>query len=42
MAGNEGGGILISMGDIEHLPPEGIVINIPLSGTNSTNEGFGT
>ncbi|CAK9254866.1 unnamed protein product [Sphagnum jensenii] len=37
--GNEGGGISAGMGDIEQLPPEGIVINIPLLGTSSTNEG---
>ncbi len=36
MAGNEGGGISAGMGDIEQLPPEGIVINIPLPGTSST------
>ncbi len=40
MAGNEGGGISAGMGDIEQLPPEGILINIPLPGTSSTNEGF--
>jgi len=28
------------MGDIEQLPPEGIQINIPLSGTSSTNDSF--
>jgi hypothetical protein len=27
------------MGDIEQLPPEGILINIPLPGTGSTNDG---
>ncbi len=37
MAANEEGGIS-GMGDIEQLPPEGILINIPLP-TNSTNEG---
>jgi len=36
MAGNEGG--ISGMGDIEQLPPEGILINIPLP-TSSTNEG---
>ncbi len=40
IAGNEGGGISAGMGDIEQLPPEGIQINIPLSGTSSTNDGF--
>jgi hypothetical protein len=39
MAGNEGGGISAGMGDIEQLPPEGILINIPLPGTSPTNEG---
>ncbi|KAH8973246.1 hypothetical protein BDL97_01G035400 [Sphagnum fallax] len=34
---NEEGGIS-GMGDIEQLPPEGILINIPLP-TSSTNEG---
>ncbi|CAM6021212.1 unnamed protein product [Sphagnum balticum] len=34
--GNEGGGISAGMGDIEQLPPEGVVINIPLPGTSST------
>ncbi|CAK9189660.1 unnamed protein product [Sphagnum troendelagicum] len=38
--GNEGGGISAGMGDIEPLPREGIQINIPLSGTSSTNDGF--
>jgi hypothetical protein len=37
MAANEEGGIS-GMGDIEQLPPEGILINIPLP-TSSTNEG---
>jgi hypothetical protein len=40
MAGNEGGGISAGMGDIEQLPREGILINIPLPGTSSTNDGF--
>jgi hypothetical protein len=39
MAGNEGGGISAGMSDIEQLPQEGILINIPLPGTSSTNEG---
>jgi hypothetical protein len=39
MAGNEGGGISAGMGDIELLPREDIVINIPLPGTSPTNEG---
>jgi len=39
MAGNEGGGISAGVGDIEQLPPEGILINIPLRGTSSTNDG---
>jgi len=39
IAGNEGGGISAGMGDIEQLPPEDIVINIPLPGTSPTNEG---
>jgi hypothetical protein len=39
MAGNEGGGISAGMGDIKQLPLEGILINIPLPGTSSTNEG---
>jgi len=39
MAGNEGGGISGGMGDIEQLPPERILINIPLPGTSPTNEG---
>jgi hypothetical protein len=34
---NEEGGIS-GMGDIEQLPPEGILTNIPLP-TSSTNEG---
>ncbi|CAK9857321.1 unnamed protein product [Sphagnum jensenii] len=38
-SGNEGGGISAGMGDIEQLPPEGILINIPLPGTSSTDEG---
>ncbi|CAM6071420.1 unnamed protein product [Sphagnum tenellum] len=38
--GNEGGGISAGMGDIQPLPREGIQINIPLSGTSSTNDGF--
>jgi hypothetical protein len=33
MAGNEGGGISAGMGDIEQLPREGILINIPLPGS---------
>jgi hypothetical protein len=37
MAANEEGGIS-GMGDIEQLPPEGILTNIPLP-TSSTNEG---
>jgi len=37
MAANEEGGIS-DRGDIEQLPPEGILINIPLP-TSSTNEG---
>jgi hypothetical protein len=37
MAANEEGGIS-GMSDIEQLPPEGILINIPLP-TSSTNEG---
>ncbi|CAK9189661.1 unnamed protein product [Sphagnum troendelagicum] len=37
--GNEGGGISAGMGDIEQLPLEGILINIPLPGTSSTDEG---
>ncbi len=36
MAAREGG--ISGMGDIEQLPPEGILINIPLP-TSSTNEG---
>jgi hypothetical protein len=36
MAGNEGG--ISGMGDIEQLPPEGILINSPLP-MSSTNEG---
>ncbi len=36
MATNEGG--ISGMGDIEQLPPEGILINIPLP-TSSTDEG---
>jgi len=36
MAAREGG--ISGMGDIEQLPPEGILINIP-SPTSSTNEG---
>jgi len=39
MAGNEGGGISAGVADIEQLPPEGILINIPLPGTSSTDEG---
>jgi len=39
IAGNEGAGISAGMGDIEQLPPEGILINIPLPGTSSTNDG---
>ncbi len=35
MAGNEGGGISAGVGDIEQLPLEGILINIPLLGTSS-------
>jgi hypothetical protein len=39
MAGNEGGGISAAgMGDSEQLPPEGILINIPLPATSSTND----
>ncbi len=37
MAANEGGGIS-GRGDIEQLPPEGILINIRLP-PSSTNEG---
>ncbi|CAK9254861.1 unnamed protein product [Sphagnum jensenii] len=37
--GNEGGGISAGVGDIEQLPLEGILINIPLLGTSSTNDG---
>jgi len=37
MAANEEGGIS-GMGDIKQLPPEGILVNIPLP-TSSTNEG---
>jgi len=37
MAANEEGGIS-GMGDIEQLPPEGILINFPLP-MSSTNEG---
>ncbi len=40
MAGNEGGGISAGMGDIEQLPREGFLINIPLPGTSSTNDGL--
>jgi hypothetical protein len=36
MAANIGG--ISGMGDIEQLPPEGILINIPLP-TSPTNEG---
>jgi hypothetical protein len=39
MAGNEGGGSSAGMGDIEQLPPEGILINIPLPGISATNDG---
>jgi len=39
MAGNERGGISAGVGDIEQLPPEGILINIPLPATSSTNDG---
>ncbi len=39
MAGNEGGGISAGVGDIEQLPPERTLTNIPLPGTSSTNEG---
>jgi hypothetical protein len=39
IAGNEGGGISAGMSDIEQLPPEGILINIPLPGIRSTNDG---
>jgi hypothetical protein len=38
MAGNEGGGISAGAGDIEQLPLEGILINIPLPGTSSIND----
>ncbi|CAK9857320.1 unnamed protein product [Sphagnum jensenii] len=38
--GNEGGGISAGMGDIQLLPREGILINIPLPGTSSTNDGL--
>ncbi|CAK9254860.1 unnamed protein product [Sphagnum jensenii] len=37
--GNEGGGISAGMGDIEQLPREGMLINIPLLGRSSTNDG---
>ncbi len=40
MAGNEGGGISAGMGDIQPLPREGILINIRLPGTSSTNDGL--
>jgi hypothetical protein len=40
MAGHEGGGISAGMGDIQQLPREGILINIPLPGTSSTNDGL--
>jgi hypothetical protein len=40
MAGNEGGGISAGMGDIQQLPREGILINIRLPGTSSTNDGL--
>ncbi len=39
IAGDKGGGISAGMGDIEQLPPEGILINIPLPGISSTNDG---
>jgi hypothetical protein len=39
MAANEGGGISAGMGGIEQLPREGFLINIPLPGTGSTNDG---
>ncbi|KAH8973243.1 hypothetical protein BDL97_01G035200 [Sphagnum fallax] len=38
--GNEGGGISAGMGDIQPLPREGILINIRLPGTSSTNDGL--
>jgi hypothetical protein len=38
MAANEGRGISAGVGDIEQLPLEGILINIPLPGTSSTND----
>ncbi|CAK9254862.1 unnamed protein product [Sphagnum jensenii] len=38
--GNEGGRISAGMGDIQPLPREGILINIRLPGTSSTNDGL--